>query len=106
MLESRHYRVLVATDAGEAFDVWRTDGADLLILDLHVPGFDGLEALLEFHAAAPDLPVIVTSAGDRARGFRVLDDALRLGARAALPKPFRLLELLEVVGKVLGRDQE
>jgi CheY-like chemotaxis protein len=103
MLESRHYRVLPAS-VHEAFEAWRQRGADLLILDLHMPGIDGLEALLEFRAAAPDLPIIVMSAGDPTRGLEVLADALRLGARGALAKPFRLLQLLDLVAEVLGPD--
>jgi CheY-like chemotaxis protein len=87
MLESRRYRVLVASGP-EAFE----------------PGLDGFEALLELHGIAPELPIIVTSAGDRARGFRVLGDALRLGATGALPKPFRLLQLVELVSKVLATN--
>jgi len=104
MLESRHYRVLPAS-VHDAFEAWGRRGADLLILDLHMPDVDGLEALVEFRAAAPELPIIVMSAGDRTRGLEVLGDALRLGARGALAKPFRLLQLLDLVAEVLGLDQ-
>ena len=103
MLESRHYRVLLAS-GHDAFQVWSARGADLLILDLHMPGIDGLQALLKFRAAASERPIIAMSAGDRTRGFEVLEDALRLGAAAALAKPFPLLQLLDVVAQVLGID--
>jgi CheY-like chemotaxis protein len=101
MLESRYDRVLVATDAAWALDVWRWRAADLLILDLQMPRCDGLEVLLEFHALAPDRPIIAISVQDRARGFDLLRDALRLGAIKALAKPFRLVELLDLIAEVL-----
>jgi CheY-like chemotaxis protein len=103
MLQSRRYQVLLASGS-DAFRLWHERRADLLILDLHMPGVDGLEGLLAFRAAVPERPIIVISAGDRSRGFEVLEDALRLGATAALAKPFRLLQLLDVVAQVLGME--
>jgi hypothetical protein len=43
--------------------------------------------------------------GDRTRGLEVLGDALRLGPRGALAKPFRVLQWLDLVAEVLGPDR-
>lgn len=64
---------------------------DLVVLDLMLPGGDGLEVLRELHHRRPDLPVLILSARNdlstRLRGFE-------LGAVDFLPKPFSLDELL------------
>src|SRR5947209_6007907 len=64
---------------------------DLVILDLLLPGLDGLDVLSDLHRQRPDLPVVVLSArGDlstKLRGFE-------LGAVDYVPKPFSLDELL------------
>jgi two-component system copper resistance phosphate regulon response regulator CusR len=64
---------------------------DLVILDLMLPGIDGLTLLRELHARAPELPVVILSArselSTKLRGFE-------LGAVDYLPKPFSLDELL------------
>jgi CheY-like chemotaxis protein len=107
MLESRHHRVLTAASALEAFEVWRQRGADLVILDLHMPDADGLELLLQFHTVAPERPIIATSAGDpRGGGFETLKAAPGFGAAAALAKPFRLHQVLDLVAQVLGTEPD
>lgn len=68
-----------------------TGGCDLVILDLMLPGLDGLAVLRELHARVPELPVVILSArselSTKLRSFE-------LGAVDYLPKPFSLDELL------------
>ncbi len=76
---------------------------DLLLLDLVLPGGDGLDVLAEARRSAADLPVIVLTARgqeeDRIRG-------LQLGADDYVVKPFSLRELLARVEAVLRRSAE
>jgi two-component system, OmpR family, response regulator len=64
---------------------------DLVILDLLLPGLDGLSVLRELHRRSPDLPVVIVSARSdlptKLRGFA-------LGANDYLAKPFAVDELL------------
>ena len=73
---------------------------DLLLLDLVLPGMDGLEILKEVRKALPTSPVIVLTArgseDDRVRG-------LKLGADDYVVKPFSVKELLARVEAVLRR---
>lgn len=68
-----------------------TSHYDLVVLDLMLPGGDGLDVLRELHRSQPDLPVLILSARSdlttKLRGFE-------LGAVDFLPKPFSLDELL------------
>ena len=67
------------------------ESCDLVILDLLLPGLDGLAVLKELHCTRPTLPVLVLSARSdlptKLRGFE-------LGASDYLAKPFSLDELL------------
>jgi DNA-binding response OmpR family regulator len=78
-------------------------GCDLVILDLVLPGADGLTVLGEIRRARPTLPVIILTARgdekDRVRG-------LRDGADDYVVKPFSIRELLARVDAVLRRSPE
>ena len=78
-------------------------GCDLLLLDLVLPGRDGLSVLRELRAARSTLPVIVLTArgaeDDRVRG-------LSQGADDYVVKPFSLKELLARIEAVLRRAPE
>ena len=81
------------------------DEADLLVTDLRMPGFDGLSLLREARLRRPSLQVIVMT-GYGSIGSAV--EAMRLGARAYLTKPFEIEELLlhlrevETLHRLLG----
>jgi len=76
---------------------------DLLLLDLVLPGRDGLEILREIRRVRPTLPVIVlTARGDEADRVRGLHD----GADDYVVKPFRVKELLARVEAVLRRSPQ
>jgi DNA-binding NtrC family response regulator len=78
---------------------------DLLILDVRLPGADGLDLLKDFKAAYPDLEVIVVSGhGDMETVIR----AMRLGAIDYLKKPFRHMDIklaLERTAKFIALQQ-
>lgn len=76
--------------------------ADLVILDLRMPGLDGMEVLNQALATWPHLRVILI-AGAASAGL--MRQALDAGARAVLPKPFRLHELRALVRSVLADAQ-
>jgi DNA-binding response OmpR family regulator len=76
---------------------------DLLLLDLVLPGRDGLEILEAVRAVRPTVPVIVlTARGDESDRIR----GLRLGADDYVVKPFSVKELLARVEAVLRRSPE
>ena len=76
---------------------------DVLLLDLVLPGHDGLEILRELRVARPNVPVIVLTArgseDDRVRG-------LCLGSDDYIIKPFSVRELLARIEAVLRRSPE
>jgi DNA-binding response OmpR family regulator len=76
---------------------------DLVLLDLVLPGADGLTVLRELRRAQPTLPVVIlTARGDEAERVR----GLREGADDYVVKPFSIRELLARVEAVLRRSPE
>jgi two-component system response regulator TctD len=89
-LERRGFQVSTCGDGARALDRWRAAVPDAVVLDLSLPGLDGLQVLAQARAEGLDAPVIILTArgmvGDRILG-------LNTGADDYLPKPFDLDEL-------------
>lgn len=100
-LEREGYRVTDAGDGDSALAAYETDGADLVVLDLMLPGLQG-EAVLEALREAGDVPVLITSA-KRSDAERIA--GLRLGADDYLGKPFNPHELTARVAAILRRTR-
>ncbi|MGE0098515.1 MAG: response regulator transcription factor [Hydrogenophaga sp.] len=88
--ERRGMQVLGCDDGARALALWQASLPDAVLLDLSLPGLDGLEVLSQARAAGLTTPVIILTArgtvGDRILG-------LNTGADDYLPKPFDLDEL-------------
>ena len=88
--ERRSMQVQVCPDGARALDRWRASLPDVVVLDLSLPGMDGLEVLSAARAEGLIAPVLILTArgtvGDRILG-------LNAGADDYLPKPFDLDEL-------------
>ena len=72
----------------------------LVLCDLMLPGWDGLEVVARIRARRPDVPIVLVT-GYATRGSAEL--ALATGATAFLAKPFDEEELLDQVRRVLDR---
>lgn len=102
VISAEGYRVSHALDVPAARQLLETDTVDLIVLDLMLPGKDGLTFCRELRGEGVETPVImVTAKGD---GFdRVL--GLEMGADDYLPKPFDRRELLARIKAVLRRSE-
>ena len=98
-LEKLHYRVIVARDGVNALKMAQEESPDLIILDLMLPGMDGLEVCRTLRKDN-DIPIIMLTARDE-EVDRVV--GLELGADDYVVKPFSVRELLARVKTVLRR---
>jgi YesN/AraC family two-component response regulator len=79
------YEVIDAAEGFAARRIVETSPIDAVVLDLILPGLDGLEVLQELRATVPDVPVVVLTA---VKTVRTAVGAMRLGAFNYLTKPF------------------
>ena len=100
-LERRGYDVIVAVDGEEGVALARTDGPDLVVMDLSLPGIDGWEATRQLKAAVEtrSIPVLALTAhamaGDR-------EKALAAGCDDFDTKPVDLPRLVGKLERLLG----
>jgi DNA-binding response OmpR family regulator len=98
-LGAEGYRVIVASDGPEAISLHAAEHPDLVVLDLMLPGMDGLEVCREIQRGGWT-PVLMLTAkteeADKVAGFAV-------GADDYLTKPFSLRELVVRVKAILRR---
>ncbi len=98
-LEAAHYKVISAMDGQTALSMLEKEGADLVILDIMLPGMDGYEVLQKIRQFSI-VPVILLTAKDQEvdviKGFGA-------GADDYVRKPFSVRELLSRVQAVLRR---
>jgi two-component system cell cycle response regulator DivK len=103
VLQATGYSTLEATTGEEAVELALSQAPALVLMDVQLPGIDGLEALrrLRRHEVTASIPVLAVTAqamsGDRAR-------FLDAGFDGYLSKPIDVAELIQVVQEHCGRD--
>ncbi|MEH1765601.1 MAG: response regulator [Nostoc sp.] len=101
-LESRGYRLILANNGQQAIELVRVQRPDLIVMDIQMPGMDGLEAMrcIRNDRQFLDIPIIALTAlampGDRETSFAA-------GANEYLTKPVKLKQLVATIQQLLGR---
>lgn len=95
-LEARGLKVNTATSGEEAIDEAEAKNFDAIIVDLAMPGIDGIETLRRIKEKRPDLEIIMlTGHGTVQSGV----EAMKLGAEDFLEKPVDINVLLEKISE-------
>ena len=103
LLRSHGYQVLQAATAREAFEIPTVDRPDLILMDIQLPGMDGLEATRRLKAdpTTRDIPVVAVTSyamkGDR-------EKALAAGCVGYVTKPIDKAAFVEQVALHAGRE--
>lgn len=96
LLEAEGYRVFCAASGAEGINLNAQEDPDLIILDLRLPGLDGIETLRQIRQADATVRVIILT------GYRTPDsmiNAAALRVSGYLSKPFEREDLLRAVGE-------
>lgn len=97
-LEEEGYKVLIATNARDALKMVAAEPLDLVILDIRMPGMDGLEALPRILGIKEGLPVIMNTAYTQYQ-----DSFMSWAADAYVVKSSDLTELKEKIRELVNR---
>ena len=102
LLERAGYEVDDAGDGRAGLRLHAARPADVIITDLFMPDFDGIETILELRRAYPAVKIIVISGGDSTGRLDMRTQAQLLGAHRMFPKPLETQELLNAVRELLA----
>jgi two-component system, cell cycle response regulator DivK len=94
VLEKAGFGVLIAGDGLQAVDITLKERPSMILMDVAMPGIDGLEAMRRIKAEMPGLPIVIASAHSMASDR---ERFLAAGADNVLSKPFRLADLISIV---------
>ena len=100
VLEKAGYSVLIAGDGLQAVDIALREKPAMILMDVAMPGIDGLEAMKRIKAEVPAMPIVIASAHSMASDR---ERFLAAGADNVLSKPFRLADLVAIVQALAGR---
>src|SRR5260221_1521661 len=98
LLQSEGFRVVEAADGLQAAESFSDPSVALVLLDLKMPGKDGMDLLREHQDQLEEMPVIVITA---LGGSSAAIEAMKLGAFDYITKPFDLDEVLFTVRRAL-----
>src|SRR3989338_7934838 len=96
ILSQEGYEVLTANDAQEGLLAVKENSPDLTVMDIRMPGINGLEALSKFKEINPKMPVILMTAFG---ATETAIEAMRLGAYDYVIKPFDIPLMKETIKK-------
>jgi len=101
LLKKKQFGVFLAPDGPTGIRLIGSVSLDAVVIDMFMPGMDGLATIRELIKIDPTVPFIAISGyafTDKKQGAPdFLGMAIKLGATAALQKPFDILDLLEAV---------
>lgn len=103
VLQKDGYEVNLASNGKQALDLIKKRLPDLVILDMKIPGMDGLEILEAIKQIDEKIHVIMMTAYGE---MELMKKAKELGAVAYFTKPFNIDELREAIGQYITHPKE
>jgi CheY-like chemotaxis protein len=95
-LNTRNYGSYPVFDGEQALDLLGSETPDVMVLDLKMPGMDGIEVLRKTKEANPDIEIIILTGHGSEEDKRI---CMGLGAYAYLHKPIDIAELTSIIDK-------
>jgi len=102
VLEKAGYAVLIAADGLQAVEVALSKRPAMILMDVAMPGIDGIEAMRRIKSEIPGQPIVIASAHSMASDR---ERFLAAGADDILSKPFRLADLVSIVAKLTANSK-
>jgi len=102
ILEAAGHEVIEADDGSQGLKLFAERQPQLVITDIVMPDKEGIGTILDIRRVDKDVGIIAVSGGGVDIGLGYLKVATRMGANAALAKPFMAAELTDLVEAVLS----
>lgn len=102
LLGTSNYELIEASSAETALAAFNREKPNLVILDIEMPGKDGIQVLKELKEISPSTPVIIITA--YGSGDRVIK-AMKYGAYEYVEKPFDIPRLISIIDEALKATQ-
>lgn len=99
-LESRNFKVLLCENGKKAFEVYKAEAPELLVLDVMMPQKDGFTLAKEIRATDQDIPIIFLTAKSQTQD---VVEGFTIGGNDYLKKPFSMEELIVRIHNLLNR---
>ena len=99
VLQKEGYDTYQAANGLQALEVVQENVPDIILLDMKIPGMDGIEILKRVKALYPDMKVIIMTAYGE---LDMIQEAMDLGAITHFAKPFDIVDIREAVKKYLA----
>jgi CheY-like chemotaxis protein len=103
ILKEAGHQIVEASNGRKGLDLAKVEPFDLVITDLVMPDVDGLQAIRELRQSNENIKIVAMSGGGLNKPGFYLNVAEKLGANAALSKPFSRSELLLTVDQLVGK---
>ena len=100
-LRGKGYTIIEASEGGEGLNVLKTHPVNLVLIDLFMPGKEGVETIKDVRQQYPGVKIIAMSGGGAKGQTDLLKVAKLMGARQTLEKPFARETLIEAVEQAL-----
>lgn len=98
VLQKEGYQTFQAANGVQALEITRKDPPDLVLLDMKIPGMDGIEILKRMKKIDPDIRVIIMTAYGE---LDTIQESKDLGALAHFAKPFDIDDIRKAVRKYI-----
>lgn len=103
-LRDGDHAIVEARDGNEALRILKAAPIDLMVLDMLMPGKDGLETIMESRQLHPDVRILAISSGGSMDANYLLAVANTLGADAVLSKPLTAARFSRAVEELLHQQ--
>ncbi|MBU2599375.1 response regulator [bacterium] len=103
ILKQEGYQVTPVLDGYQALEEIKKTPYDLILMDIRLPGINGVETFIQIKEINPEVRVIMMT------GFAMedlIEEALAKGAYACIHKPFDPVKLIELIQKILSQDKK
>lgn len=101
VLETAGYRAISASNGADGVRLNELENPDIIVLDLRMPGMDGIETLRRIREKDRKVSVVILTANG---GTETIRDAVGLAVSEYLSKPFENPDFVEMIGDLLWRQ--